>query len=42
MASPANIGEVATVLLDLSVSEQHVTAEAGEDVDYIAISKASC
>ena len=42
MASPADIGEVAVVRPDLSISEKHVTAEAGEDVDYVAMLKASC
>ena len=42
MASPADVGEVAAVRPDLSIPEQHVTAEAGEDVDYVSISKASC
>ena len=42
MASPADVGEVATVRPDLSIPEQHVTAKAGEDVDYVAMPKASC
>ena len=42
MASPANVGEVAAIRPDLSILEQHVTAEAGEDVDYVAMLKASC
>ena len=42
MVSPADVGEVATVRSDLSILEQHVTAEAGEDIDYVAMSKASC
>ena len=42
MASPADVGEVAAVRPDLSIPEQHVTAEAGEDVDYVAMPKASC
>ena len=42
MASPADVGEVAAVRPDLSIPEQHVAAEAGEDVDYVAMSKASC
>ena len=41
MASPADVGKVAAVHPDLSIPEQHVTAEAGEDVDYIAMPKAS-
>ena len=41
MASPADIGEVAAVCPDLSILEQHVAAEAGEDVDYVAMPKAS-
>ena len=42
MASPADIGEVATIRPNLSISEQHIAAEAGEDVDYVAMSNASC
>ena len=42
MASPGDVGEVAAVHLDLSILEQHVTVEAGEDVDYVAMLKASC
>ena len=42
MASPVNVGEVAAVCPDLSIPEQHITAEAGEDVHYVAIPKASC
>ena len=36
MASPVDVGP------DLSIPEQHVAAEAGEDVDYVAMPKASC
>ena len=42
MASPADVGEVAAVRPDLSIPEQHVAAEAGEDIDYVAMPKASC
>ena len=42
MASPADVGEVATVRPDLSIPEQHIAAEAGEDVHYVAMPKASC
>ena len=42
MASPADVGEVAAILPDLSIPEQHVATEAGEDVDYVAMPKASC
>ena len=42
MASPADVGEVVTVRPDLLIPEQHVAAEAGEDVDYVAMPKASC
>ena len=42
MASPADVGEVATVRPGLLIPEQHVAAEAGEDVEYIAMPKASC
>ena len=42
MASPAGVGEVAVVRPDLSILEKHLAAEAGEDVDYIAMLKASC
>ena len=41
MASPADVGEVAAIRPDLSIPEQHVTVEAGEDVDYVAMLKAS-
>ena len=41
MASPADV-EVAAVRPELSIPEQHVAAEAGEDVDYVAMPKASC
>ena len=42
MASPTDIGEVASVRPYLSILEQHVITEASEDVDYVAMSKASC
>ena len=42
MASPVNVGEVAAVCPNQSIPEQHVAAEAGEDVDYVAMLKASC
>ena len=42
MASPADVGEVVAVCPDLSIPEQQVTAEGGEDIDYVAIPKASC
>ena len=42
MASPADVGEVAAVRPDLSIPEQHVAAEAGEDFHYVAMPKASC
>ena len=42
MASPADVGEVAAIRPDLSIPEQHIVAEAGEDVDYVAMPKASC
>ena len=42
MASLAHVGEVAAVPPDLSIREQHVAAEADEDVDYVAMPKASC
>ena len=42
MASPMDVGEVAAVCPDLSIPEQHVAAEAGEDVDYVAMPKGSC
>ena len=42
MASSANVGEVVIVRPDMSIPEQHVTAKAGEDFDYVAMSKASC
>ena len=42
MASPADVGEVAAIRPNPSIPEQHVAMEAGEDVDYVAMSKASC
>ena len=42
MASPADVGEVAAVCPDLSIPEQHVAVEAGKDVDYVSMPKASC
>ena len=42
MASPADVGEVAAVRPDLAIPEQHVAAAAGEDVDCVAMPKASC
>ena len=42
MASPADVGEVAAARLDQSIPEQHVAVEAGEDVYYVAMPKASC
>ena len=42
MASLADVSEVAAVCPDLSIPEQHVAREAGEDVDYVAMPKASC
>ena len=42
MASPADVGKVAAVRPALSIPEQHVDVEAGEDVHYVAIPKASC
>ena len=42
MASLADVGEVAAARPDLSISEQHVAAEAGKDIDYVAMPKASC
>ena len=42
MASPVDVGEVATIRHDLSIPEQHVIAKASEDVDYVAMPKASC
>ena len=42
MASPEDVGEVAAVCPDLSIPEQHVAAESGKDVDYVAMQKASC
>ena len=41
MASPADVGEVAAVRPDLLIPEQHHATEAGEDVDYVAMPKAS-
>ena len=41
MASPADIGEVAAVSPDLSIPEQHVAVETGEDIDYVTMPMAS-
>ena len=41
MASPADVGEVVVVRPDLSIPEQHLVAEANEDIDYVAMPKAS-
>ncbi|KAE8791234.1 La-related protein 6 [Hordeum vulgare] len=41
MASLMDVGKLIAVRPGLSISEQHLTTEAGEDVDYIAMSKAS-
>ena len=38
----ADVGEVAAIRPYLSIPKQHVTVEAGEDVDYVAMPKASC
>ena len=42
MASPVDVGEEGVIRPDLSIPEQHVTVEAGEDIDYVAMPKASC
>ena len=42
MASSADISEVVAVRLNLSFPEQHIIAKASEDVDYVAMPKASC
>ena len=42
MAFLADVGEVVIIRPDLSIPEQHVAVEAGEDVDYVAMPKASC
>ena len=41
MASPAAVGEVAAVRPDLSIPEQHLTAETDKNVDYVVVPKAS-
>jgi hypothetical protein len=41
MAFPLDDVEVAAVHADLSIPEEHLAAEAGEDVDYVAMAKAS-
>jgi hypothetical protein len=41
MASPADVGKVAAVRPDFSILEQHLVVEAGEDVEYVAMPKAS-
>jgi len=41
MASPPDDVEVAVVRADLSIPEEHLATEAGEDVDYVAMAKAS-
>jgi hypothetical protein len=41
MASlPADVG-VAAIRADLLIPEEHLAVEAGEDVDYVAMAKAS-
>ena len=42
MAPPTDVGEVAAVRPDLPITDQHDAAEAGEDIDYVAMLKASC
>ena len=42
MASPADVGEVAAVLPDLSIPDQYVTTEVSKDINYVAMPKASC
>ena len=42
MASPADVGEVAAIHADLSIQGEHLAMEAGEDVDYVSMPKASC
>ena len=42
MTSLTDVGKVAAVRPDLSIPEQHVAAEAGKDVYYVAMPKASC
>ena len=42
MASPMHVGKVDAVRPDLSIPEQQIAAEASDDVDYIAMLKASC
>ena len=42
MASPADVGDVAAVRPNQSISKQHVAAGAGKDIDYVAMSKALC
>ena len=41
MASPADDGVVDVICPDLSIREQHLVEEAVEDVDYVAMPKAS-
>ena len=42
LASLADVGEVVAIRPVLSIPEQYVAAEAGEDVDYVAMPKDSC
>ena len=42
MASLADVGKVSAVRPDLSIPKEHVVTEADEDVDYVAMPKASC
>ena len=42
MDSLADVGEVAAIRPDLSIPEQHIVVEDDEDVDYVAMPKASC
>ncbi|KAE8816402.1 La-related protein 6 [Hordeum vulgare] len=41
MASPAGVGKLVAIRPVLSIPEQHLAAKAGEDVDYVAMPKAS-
>ena len=41
MASPPDNGEVAAICADLSIPEEHLTTEAGEDIDYVSMVKDS-
>ena len=42
MASSVDVGEVVAIRPGLSIPKQHVAVEAGKDIDYVAMPKATC